>query len=97
MTAPAHDNGVTFGFETIDKAEKPGRVQGVFNAVAPQYDLMNDLMSGGVHRLWRQSFIATLAPRPGLQLLDLAGGTGDIAQRVLRRVDGAIGKTKILH
>lgn len=88
MSAGDFNSGVDFGFETIDRAEKPGRVQGVFNAVAPQYDLMNDLMSGGVHRLWRRAFIAALAPRPGLALLDLAGGTGDIAQRVLRRVDG---------
>lgn len=78
----------TFGFDDIAKADKPGRVQGVFRAVAPRYDLMNDLMSGGVHRLWRRAFLDTLAPRPGLELLDLAGGTGDIALRVLKRVDG---------
>ena len=84
----SQDGTVSFGYDDIAKADKPARVQGVFRAVAPRYDLMNDLMSGGVHRLWRRALLDALAPRPGLALLDLAGGTGDIALRVLRRVDG---------
>jgi len=75
-----------FGFEEIAEAEKAPRVRGVFESVATRYDLMNDLMSGGVHRLWKSAMIDWLDPRPGMSLLDLAGGTGDIAQRVLARV-----------
>jgi demethylmenaquinone methyltransferase/2-methoxy-6-polyprenyl-1,4-benzoquinol methylase len=63
-------------------------VRGVFSSVAARYDLMNDLMSGGVHRLWKAALVNWLAPRPGIRLLDLAGGTGDIASRVLDRVGG---------
>ncbi|MFQ5775791.1 MAG: class I SAM-dependent methyltransferase [Kiloniellaceae bacterium] len=75
-----------FGFEEVSEAEKAPRVRGVFESVASRYDLMNDLMSGGVHRLWKASMIDWLNPRPGMSLLDVAGGTGDIALRVLERV-----------
>lgn len=75
-----------FGFEEIPEAEKASRVRGVFSSVAARYDLMNDLMSGGVHRLWKNHLVDWLAPQPGIELLDLAGGTGDIAFRVLERV-----------
>lgn len=68
-----------FGFRTVPAAEKKPLVRAVFDSVAPRYDLMNDLMSLGVHRLWKREFIAGLAPRPDRSLLDLAGGTGDIA------------------
>lgn len=71
----------SFGFEDIDPAEKPSRVKGVFTSVAGRYDLMNDLMSAGVHRLWKASLIDRLRPRPDMHLLDVAGGTGDIAFR----------------
>ncbi|HET7408660.1 MAG TPA: bifunctional demethylmenaquinone methyltransferase/2-methoxy-6-polyprenyl-1,4-benzoquinol methylase UbiE [Paracoccaceae bacterium] len=77
-----------FGYEEIPEAEKAGRVRGVFSSVAARYDLMNDLMSGGVHRLWKEHLVDWLAPRPGIRLLDVAGGTGDIAFRVLDRVRG---------
>ena len=77
-----------FGFEEIPEAEKAGRVRGVFSSVAGRYDLMNDLMSGGAHRLWKAALVDWLAPRPGMHLLDLAGGTGDIAFRVLERLGG---------
>jgi demethylmenaquinone methyltransferase / 2-methoxy-6-polyprenyl-1,4-benzoquinol methylase len=77
-----------FGYQEIPEAEKAGRVRGVFSSVASRYDLMNDLMSGGAHRLWKAALVDWLAPRPGLELLDLAGGTGDIAFRVLDRVRG---------
>lgn len=67
-------------------AEKRGRVQGVFESVASNYDLMNDLMSGGIHRLWKASMIDWLDPRPGQTFLDVAGGTGDIAFRIDERI-----------
>jgi demethylmenaquinone methyltransferase/2-methoxy-6-polyprenyl-1,4-benzoquinol methylase len=77
-----------FGFEDIPEEEKAGRVHGVFSSVAGRYDVMNDLMSAGVHRLWKGAMIDWLAPRPGWHLLDVAGGTGDIAMRFLDRLKG---------
>ncbi len=74
-----------FGYEDIPEADKAGRVQGVFNSVASKYDIMNDVMSGGVHRIWKDAMMDWLAPRPGQRLLDVAGGTGDIAFRFLAR------------
>jgi demethylmenaquinone methyltransferase / 2-methoxy-6-polyprenyl-1,4-benzoquinol methylase len=74
-----------FGFRRVEATEKPQLVRGVFERVAGRYDLMNDLMSGGIHRLWKAAMIDWLAPRPGQLLLDVAGGTGDIAQRFLAR------------
>lgn len=75
-----------FGEEKVAWAEKQYRVRGVFDSVAENYDLMNDLMSGGIHRLWKATFVDMLAPRPGMHLLDVAGGTGDIAFRFLDRL-----------
>jgi len=74
-----------FGFQTVDEDAKAGMVQGVFSRVAARYDLMNDLMSGGLHRIWKDAMMDWLAPRPGQRLLDVAGGTGDISFRFLRR------------
>ena len=74
-----------FGFRTVDRAEKAGLVADVFNDVAERYDLMNDLMSGGLHRHWKTALIDWLKPRPPMHLVDLAGGTGDVAYRVLER------------
>lgn len=74
-----------FGFETVDEAEKAPRVKGVFESVATRYDIMNDVMSMGIHRLWKDAMMDWLSPRPGQHLLDVAGGTGDIAFRFLRR------------
>ncbi|MDT7952527.1 MAG: class I SAM-dependent methyltransferase, partial [Acetobacteraceae bacterium] len=68
-----------FGYRQVPVAEKKGLVREVFQSVAPRYDLMNDLMSLGVHRAWKREFIAGLDPRPNRTLLDLAGGTGDIS------------------
>lgn len=79
-----HDDTTHFGFRTVPTAEKAGLVRGVFDAVAPRYDLMNDLMSGGVHRLWKDAVAARLNPQPGETIIDCAGGTGDIARRVAR-------------
>jgi len=75
-----------FGYQEVPEAEKAPRVRGVFESVAGRYDLMNDLMSGGIHRLWKAAMIDWLDPRPGQRLLDVAGGTGDVALRVLDRV-----------
>ena len=80
------DNKTThFGFQTVAEDQKAGLVQGVFSSVASRYDIMNDLMSGGIHRLWKDAMMDWLAPRPGQRLLDVAGGTGDVAFRFLRR------------
>lgn len=78
----------SFGYREVGAAEKRGLVRGVFSNVARSYDLMNDLMSAGVHRLWKDSFVEQLNPRPGWTVLDVAGGTGDIAFRVRRRTQG---------
>ncbi len=77
-----------FGYATVPEAEKAARVHGVFSSVARRYDLMNDAMSLGVHRLWKDAMLDWLAPRPGLAALDVAGGTGDIAFRLLARMKG---------
>lgn len=74
-----------FGFHEIPESEKAGRVRGVFGSVASRYDLMNDAMSLGIHRIWKDAMMDWLAPRPGQRLLDVAGGTGDISFRFLRR------------
>jgi demethylmenaquinone methyltransferase / 2-methoxy-6-polyprenyl-1,4-benzoquinol methylase len=76
---------VNFGDTLVTPDEKTRRVGGVFTSVAKSYDVMNDLMSGGMHRLWKDRFVAKVAPRPGERILDMAGGTGDIAFRMARR------------
>jgi len=78
-----------FGYQTVPEAEKAGMVHGVFSRVASRYDLMNDLMSAGIHRLWKDAMMDWLAPREGQYLLDVAGGTGDIAFRFLARAPAA--------
>ena len=77
-----------FGFRSVGAGEKRRLVRDVFTSVASRYDLMNDLMSAGVHRLWKSVLLDRLAPRPGQGLLDVAGGTGDIAAGFLKRADG---------
>src|SRR5437764_5320361 len=82
----------TFGFRVVPAEAKEGLVRGVFSSVASRYDLMNDLMSGGVHRFWKDAMIEWLNPQPGWRVLDMAGGTGDIAFRIVeaaRRRGGA--------
>lgn len=75
----------SYGFETVEAGEKQQKVDEVFHRVARRYDIMNDLMSGGLHRLWKDAMVAWLAPskRPGWTVLDVAGGTGDIAFRIV--------------
>src|SRR6201990_3428213 len=85
MTGPA----ATFGFRDVDPEAKPGLVRGVFDRVAKRYDLMNDLMSGGVHRLWKDAVAARLNPQPGELIVDCAGGTGDMARRYAKMARGA--------
>ena len=75
----------SFGYRDVPAADKAGLVRRVFESVAPRYDLMNDLMSGGVHRLWKNTLVNVVNPRPGERFLDVAGGTGDIAFRLFRR------------
>ena len=76
---------VNFGDQLVSPEEKTRRVGDVFSSVARRYDLMNDLMSGGMHRLWKDRFVSRIKPRAGEQILDMAGGTGDVAFRMARR------------
>jgi demethylmenaquinone methyltransferase/2-methoxy-6-polyprenyl-1,4-benzoquinol methylase len=77
-----------FGFRRVEAEAKPALVRGVFDSVAARYDLMNDLMSLGVHRLWKDRMVRRLAPRAGEHVLDVAGGTGDIAFRIIAQTRG---------
>lgn len=79
-----------FGFQDVPVGEKAGMVRQVFDSVAGRYDLMNDLMSLGIHRLWKDALMDWIAPRPDLTLLDVAGGTGDIAFRYRARGGGPV-------
>jgi demethylmenaquinone methyltransferase / 2-methoxy-6-polyprenyl-1,4-benzoquinol methylase len=79
-----------FGFRTVATTDKTSLVKGVFDSVARRYDLMNDLMSGGIHRLWKTAMIDRLNPRPGTRVLDVGGGTGDIARRILGRAAASV-------
>ena len=78
-----------FGFSEVAEDAKAGMVHGVFSSVASKYDVMNDVMSVGIHRLWKDAMMDWLAPRDGQRLLDVAGGTGDISFRFLNRAPGA--------
>lgn len=75
-----------FGFETVDEKDKARRVRGVFDSVASKYDVMNDLMSMGLHRVWKAYTIAASGARPGHKVLDIAGGTGDLSRAFARKV-----------
>ncbi|CAG9170060.1 bifunctional demethylmenaquinone methyltransferase/2-methoxy-6-polyprenyl-1,4-benzoquinol methylase UbiE [Cupriavidus pampae] len=80
-----------FGFEKVEETAKAGKVAGVFHSVASRYDVMNDLMSGGMHRLWKMFTIAQANVRPGQKVLDIAGGTGDLA-RAFAKAAGPTGQ-----
>lgn len=86
MSAPQDSKTTHFGFEEVRWEDKAKRVRGVFDSVAPKYDLMNDLMSGGMHRLWKQFTLSQTHLRPGQRALDVAGGTGDLARGMAAQV-----------
>jgi len=92
-TAPK--STASFGFRDVPEAEKEKLVRGVFSSVAERYDLMNDLMSGGVHRLWKDAMVEWLNPQPGWHVLDVAGGTGDIAFRIAAAARARGGEAEI--
>jgi demethylmenaquinone methyltransferase/2-methoxy-6-polyprenyl-1,4-benzoquinol methylase len=85
-TSPTPEGGTQFGFRRVPEDAKAPMVRAVFDSVAERYDLMNDLMSAGIHRWWKAELVAWLKPRPGQRLLDVAGGTGDVARRALPRL-----------
>lgn len=91
------DDTIDFGFRTVQRGEKARMVRGVFDSVASRYDIMNDVMSGGIHRLWKAAMIDWMAPQPHQKLIDLAGGTGDISLRFLRSGGGEAVITDINH
>jgi len=84
MNDQASHDQVSFGYEAVSPEEKTRRVGAVFSSVAKKYDVMNDAMSAGLHRLWKDKFVRRVKPRPGEAILDMAGGTGDIAFRLAR-------------
>ncbi len=86
----------SFGYRDVPEAEKEALVREVFSSVARRYDLMNDLMSGGIHRLWKDAMVAWLDPRPGRRVLDVAGGTGDIAFRIAETARARGGAAEIV-
>ena len=89
MSEDETSGGVDFGARRVSEREKASLVRALFDNVAPRYDLMNDLMSGGTHRWWKAEMVAWLNPRPGQLLLDVGGGTGDIGLRALPRLASA--------
>ena len=80
------EKNIDFGFTQVPESEKVRKVADVFDSVATRYDLMNDLMSGGLHRLWKRFALARVAAKPGMRVLDIAGGTGDLAKSMARDV-----------
>ena len=82
-------SGTHFGFQAVDESEKASRVRGVFDSVASRYDVMNDLMSAGLHRAWKAYTVAVAAVREGDKVLDIAGGTGDLARAFAKKVGTA--------
>lgn len=89
LAAEPREDAVHFGFRRVAEREKASLVRAVFDSVAPRYDLMNDLMSLGVHRLWKKALLDWLAPAPAMRLLDVGGGTGDIARGFTERGGGS--------
>tara|TARA_B100001142_G_C14179739_1_gene595664 strand:- start:136 stop:930 length:795 start_codon:yes stop_codon:yes gene_type:complete len=85
---PTSDDEINFGFRRVGKNEHAGLVSTLFESVADRYDIMNDLMSGGLHRLWKQTLVDRINPQPDMRLVDVAGGTGDIIFRFLKKLEG---------
>ncbi len=90
-------NTTHFGFKTVEEKEKAGLVRGVFDSVASRYDVMNDLMSAGLHRLWKNELVSMILPQDGDKILDVAGGTGDIAFRIKEKANCHITVCDINH
>ncbi|XP_031381511.1 2-methoxy-6-polyprenyl-1,4-benzoquinol methylase, mitochondrial isoform X1 [Punica granatum] len=90
-----HSHATSFGFKEVREEEKSQMVSDVFSSVASNYDLMNDLMSGGLHRLWKDRLVSKLNPFPGMKHLDVAGGTGDVAFRILDSINST--KRRVLE
>ena len=90
MSGYSDDKQTHFGFQSVGEAEKREKVLEVFHNVAESYDMMNDVMSAGVHRLWKDYFVSKIRPGPEMRLLDVAGGTGDIAFRYLDSGGGSV-------
>src|SRR3984885_6096963 len=86
LSAVTDERSTDFGFQRVPREDKARRVRGVFDSVAGNYDLMNDLMSAGAHRLWKRFTLALANLRPGQRALDIAGGTGDLAEGLARQV-----------
>jgi len=86
VNEPNKNSETDFGYERVPLSEKQGRVRGVFDSVAPKYDLMNDLMSGGAHRLWKEFTLSLTGLHPGQRALDVAGGTGDLTTGLAKQV-----------
>ncbi|KAF9613239.1 hypothetical protein IFM89_006340 [Coptis chinensis] len=86
-TCLVHSHATSFGFKDVPEEDKSRLVGNVFSSVASSYDLMNDLMSGGLHRLWKDRLVSELHPFPGMKHLDVAGGTGDVAFRILDNIN----------
>jgi demethylmenaquinone methyltransferase/2-methoxy-6-polyprenyl-1,4-benzoquinol methylase len=93
---PQAGSETDFGFRQVPEEEKAPLVRALFDSVSGRYDLMNDLMSAGIHRWWKSEMVAWLNPRPGQRLIDVAGGTGDVACRALPRLDPAAGGVAIV-
>jgi demethylmenaquinone methyltransferase/2-methoxy-6-polyprenyl-1,4-benzoquinol methylase len=89
MPEAADVSRVPFGADDVPAHEKVGRVRAVFDQIAPRYDLMNDLMSGGLHRLWKAAAVDWLMPRAAMRIIDVAGGTADMALRIQKAAGGA--------
>ncbi|MEQ8246726.1 MAG: class I SAM-dependent methyltransferase [Alphaproteobacteria bacterium] len=92
---PTPPEEVPFGFRKVPRAAKSGLVRGVFDSVAQRYDLMNDVMSGGLHRAWKDALVRRLNARPGEHVVDIAGGTGDIALRILKPYASAAARPRV--
>ena len=92
MVGTGKDDTASFGSADVEAAAKGGLVRGIFEAVSPRYNLMNDLMSVGVHRLWKDATAARLNPQPGETIIDCAGGTGDMAARLVKMASSAAGR-----
>jgi demethylmenaquinone methyltransferase/2-methoxy-6-polyprenyl-1,4-benzoquinol methylase len=96
-TSDNHNKTASFGYMQVNWHEKQGKVRGVFDAVASRYDIMNDVMSAGLHRLWKDKFVGKINAHAGAKILDIAGGTADIAARIRKRTGNEVIVSDINH